>query len=199
MTEFGNKPVSIPGIQRSIHSGPEAIAEGILPYYADDSNKTRYLSFRACGFSSSEAMNLTGVVPRTLMRWRESDEEFRRLDGPDIGELRRSLAAEFLGAEFTRNMRLALLRDYHILSKANKAHLGQGDELSDREEHYLRTIRPMYSAQQLQAMIKAVQGQPGDASINFSQMVVNINKAEGIARSIVGELDSNGWGQEPDD
>ena len=173
------QPQALPAVQASVASAvqldnPEETAQGTVPYWADDSNKTKYLSFRATGFSVEESRVLTGVTNRTISRWRDSDEDFHRLDGPDIGDLRRTMAGDFLGAEFTKNMRLFMARDYAVIRKAF-----QGEELTMEEAHYLRVIRPMYSASQLHSMVDVVNRWVGNnESFDFKALVIHEHTSE---------------------
>lgn len=161
---------------------PAATAEAVLPYYVDDTKKTRYLSFRATGFTVGESMSLTGVHERTVFRWREADPEFHRLDTEAVGELRRTHAANYQAAEFQRNLRSFMELDRRLIARAN-AVLAEGGELGDmsREEvSYLKSVRPMYSAQNLAAMVRAANGEKGDQggqTINFNQLVLDVKKA----------------------
>ena len=147
---------------------PVATSQSVLPYYTDDTKKTKYLSFRATGFTPTEARDLTPCDKRTVQRWREADSEFKRLEGVDIAELRQTHGAAYHSAEFQRNLRSFMELDRRIIARAH-AVLNDGMELSamdTAEQGYLKTIRPLYSPAGLSAMMKAVNGD-GDSSVKF--------------------------------
>ncbi len=159
---------------------PVATSQSVLPYYVDDTKKTKYLSFRATGFTSSEAVELADVTERTVKRWRAADAEFKRFDTTDVAELRQSHGAAYHSAEFQRNLRSFMELDRRVLSRALTV-ISDGGELGQMdpaEQGYLKTIRPLYSAGNLAAMIKAVNS--GDEEVlsgfDFSDMVMKMNK-----------------------
>lgn len=174
----------------------ESIAEGLTPY-GDNTLKNKYLSFRACGFSIRESERLANCTQRTVERWRAQDEEFRRLDTQGVSELRKSLAKEYVFSEFLRNFRLVLEKDAKVLAKSlAKPKLNDRGEMVDplsKEEHeYLRKIRGMYSAQQLEAVRLALMSAEErkaaggvSAQFNFTQFVMDLRK-EPAARVIDG-------------
>jgi hypothetical protein len=145
-----------------------------LPYYTDDSNKTRYLSFRATGFSVNESRELVGVDIRTVERWREIDEGFRYFDTAGITELRQKHAINYQVAEFQRNFREFQELDRRILRHVNTLIAQGGDlsELSYAEQQYLKTIRGIYSPANLVSIMKAAKGDlSGGNTFNFTQVV----------------------------
>lgn len=155
----------------------EAIAESLTPYFTDDSDKTRYLSYRASGFTVLESCKLIDIHPRTVSRWRDKDERFNHYDTSGLSQLRKDLAATFTYAEFTRNFRLVLEKDFQVLSKA-----ATKQDLSPDEKDYLHKIRGFYTPQQLQAIRQILMPQdsnqngPLPANFNFTQFVMNISK-----------------------
>ena len=158
---------------------PVATSHSVLPYYVDDTKKTKYLSFRATGFTPAESMELANVTKRSVERWREKDPEFRRFDTTDIAELRQTHGAAYHSAEFQRNLRSIMELDRRIIGRAH-AVLNDGMQLGDMdmaEQSYLKTIRPMYSAASLSAMMKAVNGD-GESSVEFTftKMVQDMGK-----------------------
>lgn len=171
-----NKPIeTIHESQAVALDSPTSISQSVLPYYVDDTKKTKYLSFRATGFTASEAMELTDVHKRTVATWRADDSEFKRLEGPDIAELRQTHGAAYHSAEFQRNLRAFMELDRKMIARAH-AVINSGGELSDldiAEQGYLKTIRPLYSAQNLAAMMKAVSGgKDADTDeMDFSKLV----------------------------
>ena len=160
---------------------PVSTSESVIPYFTDDSNKTRYMSLRATGFTPIECRQIIGITPETLRVWRRDDEEFRRLDTSDIAELRRDHGANFMIAEYQRNMRAVMHLDWDIIQRANNEGM---DFLSPVEQAYLKAIRPMYSAAQWSAMVKVVKGgenESGQGNINMTQNIINIGKAHAEA------------------
>jgi hypothetical protein len=157
---------------------PVSTSESVIPYFTDDSNKTKYLSLRATGFTPTESRQIVGVTKETLRAWRQKDEEFRRLDTTDILELRRDHGANFMIAEYQRNMRALMHLDWTIIQRANQYEL---EALTPPEQAYLKTIRPLYSAAQWGAMVKVVKGgsdnEGGSGNINMTQTVINLGQA----------------------
>ena len=169
-------------------ANPVATSQSVLPYYVDDTKKTKYLSFRATGFTPTEAMELADVTDRSVKRWRAADPEFKRLDTTDIAELRQTHGAAYHSAEFQRNLRAFMELDRKVLAHAH-AIMSDGGELGmmdAAEQGYLKTIRPLYSAGNLAAMIKAVnngEGDEGITGINFEEMVVDMGKIRKTVRT----------------
>ena len=161
---------------------PVSTSESVIPYFTDDSNKTRYLSLRATGFTPQESRQIVGVTKETLRAWRAGDGEFRRLDTTDILELRREHGANFMIAEYQRNMRAMMQLDWDIISRANQFGL---EELIPFEQAYLKAIRPMYSAAQWGAMVKVVKGSDGNevgsGNINMTQNIIQLGQAHADA------------------
>ncbi len=162
------------------NTNPVATSQSVLPYYVDDTKKTKYLSFRATGFTSTEARELADVTERSVKRWRAADPEFKRLDTTDIAELRQTHGAAYHSAEFQRNLRSFMELDRKILARAHQI-LRDGMELSSldvAEQGYLKTIRPLYSAGNLAAMIKAVNSgdEEGISGLDFTEMVTKMSQ-----------------------
>ena len=143
-------------------SSPEGLAEAFLPYYPEDTKKASYLKFRVAGFGFVDSCLLADVHKKTVMRWRNDDPEFKRIDTADMATIRQKLAAQYLSIEFTRNMTLFLQKDFKILMKdalVGAVPTGEKDPatgkdktiscLSKDEQNYLIKIRPFYTPQAL--------------------------------------------------
>lgn len=146
----------------------ESVMESVLPYYSDDSAKSKYMSYRACGFTTTESMELVQRDRATLYRWYREDPDWKLQDTEGIGEFRQTTARNFIFAEFMRNMRLVLEKDAAILQKALK----DPDEMDKEEHSYLRTIRPQYGPAQLAAITAYLKGQEMQAgTINILTII----------------------------
>ena len=158
----------------------ESIAESIVPYYPDDSRKTRYLSFRACGFTFREALHLCGISQRTVQRWRADDSTFKELDTKGLGELRQHLSAKYLELEFVRAYRLILLKDYRVIhtSVTGTNEKGEQDFLSERDFQYLLKARAHYTPQQLQVLEQVMKGD-GGKPFDFTQFILSLSRTTG--------------------
>ena len=168
-------------------SDTEAIAESLVPYYPEDSRKTKYLSFRACGFAVREAIELCGISQRTVMRWRADDSTFKELDGKGLGELRASLSNKYLELEFVRNYRLILLKDFAVIHKAVTGKDDKGNEtvMSEREHQYLLKARAHYTPQQLQILDKVMSGEDGGAEFDFTKFILSLSRtADGVKQEL---------------
>ena len=156
----------------------ESVMESVLPYYSDDSAKSKYMSYRACGFTVTEAMELAQRDRATLYRWYREDPEWKIQDTEGIGEFRQTTARNFIFAEYMRNMRLVMEKDAAVLQKALKA----PDEMDKDEHAYLRTIRPQYGPSQLAAITAYLKGQEIQAgTINILAIIQEMsNNGEGV-------------------
>lgn len=148
---------------------PEAIAEAIVPYFPDDTNKSRYLSYRACGFTVTESIKFASIATRTLRRWRADDDEFRRLDTLGISELRKSVGDEFLEMEFRRNYRLILQADYNVISKQVRQEI-----LTNDEHSYLLKARAHYTPQQLETLERILGEVDDKKEFDFTSFVLSL-------------------------
>lgn len=148
-------------------SDPQAIAESLIPVqegWAQD-NRTKYLSFIACGFSIREAVKLAGIHQRTVMRWRE-EEDFRTSENRARGELRAQLASEHINMEFTRNYALVLQKDLLVFQKA----VHHPDTMTKQEHEYLLRARNHYTPQQLQILQQLIKAKT-DGDLSFTDVV----------------------------
>jgi len=147
------------------------ISQAILPYYPDDSQKARYLAYRVSGFTMREACELVPCSTRVIYKWREQDEQFRKIDGEGLTDLRKQLSGEYLNIEFTRNFRLVMQKDFDILSKSIR-----GVELTTQENQYLLRLRSHYTPQHL-LLIKQILGEiDGDESFDFTKLTLTIRR-----------------------
>lgn len=147
----------------------EAIAESIVPYFPDDSKKSRYLAFRATGFTFREAAQLAGISEKSVHNWRNSDPEFCQLDLAGISDLKKKLGAEYLNIQFTRNMSLVLQKDFNVLRKS----VLMPDTLTEQEHQYLLKLRQFYTPQQL-AIIQQMVGEITGDQLDFTKVVFQI-------------------------
>lgn len=166
--------------------------------------KANYLANRACGFSVREACNLSGVNQGTVMKWRREDQDFAQWESKSLTFLQHELVDDILRAEFLRNMRLALNRDFKVLYKAVYNFAG----LDNREFDYLKLIRKHYTPSDLLALERAMQPDEGRASggvsvtVNVSgQQVDSEDARRAAARDLLSRFDANsrliGSGEEP--
>ena len=149
---------------------PEAIVEGIIPYFPDDRGKTNYLSYRSCGFAEREACKLANVSQRSVQRWRHDDPVFHRLDTEGLSELRAKVSTHYLQMEFTRNFRMLLDVDRAVIYRKLTAR----NPLSKEDNDYLAKIRPMYTPAALSSLEIAIapEGMQVAGSVNV-QVSVN--------------------------
>ena len=155
--------------------------ESLLPYFPTDNAKLQYISYRACGFTTTEAVTLTGITDKIRGRWIRDDPEFRHLE-THINDLRQTVGAHYTMAEFLRNFRLALEKDYRVLSRAlseERGDIGVGGEpvqLSTADRAYLLKIRSLYTPEQLAKVKQALTGQAdgGVTQVNFTQLILQI-------------------------
>ncbi len=155
-----------------------AIAGALIPYSRDD-EKAKYLGYLACGFSVREALHAVDRAKSSLSAWRH-DSTFTDLENR-IPEIRKELAKEYIELEFFRNFRLALEKDYRVLSKSlnpdkraifdDDGHVVGTEEtpLSRQDHEYLMKLRSQYNPQQLQILEAIVSGT--DSGFNFARWV----------------------------
>lgn len=149
---------------------PQAISESTIPYFADNTKKTKYLSYRACGFTIREALSLVGISERTRLRYREHDSRFKSLDD-NIQGLRTDLANKYVELEFLRNFRLVLQLDFSVLDKEVK-----GELMTEREVKWLNKTRQNYTPQQLEAIQRVLGEGGGDGQFDFTEMILGLRR-----------------------
>ncbi len=147
------------------------MSQAIIPFYPEDTKKSRYLSFRVANFTVTESCKFAGVTLTSVRRWRVVDEQFKNLDLNGLTELRKQFANEFLDMEFSRNFRLVLQKDFQVLEKAVT-----DKPMTDEEHKYLAKLRGFYTPQQL-AMVKQIIGQPqSDGNFDFTRLTFTISR-----------------------
>ncbi len=165
------------------HTAEESIARTVIPYNRDD-DRARWLGYRACAFTSSEATQLVGKTKSCISNWR-ADPEFAALE-KRLPEFRKQLANEYCELEFTRNYRLVMAKDHQILKRsldiiAESFIDGTGKRveipaLSKQDQDYLLKMRAYYTPQQLNimtAITKTANG-TGDDVFDFTKAVLTI-------------------------
>lgn len=166
-------------IPKSIQpQNPIATAESLFPDFPDDSDKTRYLAFRASGFSITESCRLLNIKEDTLKYWRTFDTIFSKLETQTESTPRVHIALQILQRSYLRNLHLILLQDEKILIKYHE----NPDSLSEKQHQYLMKALNRYSLQSLQAII-SLDNQNSDQNkgntINFSQTLLQIQQLTG--------------------
>lgn len=146
-----------------------AIASSSIPYSRDD-NKGLYLSFRSCGLSVTESLNAVGVTQSALDKWRRTDETFKSLE-TRVPEFRVKVAAEFVHAEFLRNMLMLMKRDHNVIQKALDVDAGSEDSMTKEETDYLKKIRGMYTPEQLETLQTLFKRQEGSEGFDWTKAV----------------------------
>jgi len=148
------------------------IARSFLPAFAEeDSKKSEYLGYRLCNFSRHQAIELTGIHPKTLSRWKE-DANFALIDGESMSFLRTQLANDYLDMQFTRNFHLVLQKDFRILYKdATTPH-----DMLPSEVEYLNKIRQHYTPQSLAMVKQMLSGGTVDQPFDFTKITISVQK-----------------------
>jgi len=149
----------------------EDIAQALIPYYPEDSKKSKYLSYRVCGFTLREARDLVGITETSIRRWRKEDAEFAKLDTTGLSELKEQLSAKYINIEFTRNFHLVLQKDLKVLIKS----LQSPTMLTINENQYLLKLRAFYTPQQF-AMIQQLVGETTGGGFDFTKLVFEIRR-----------------------
>ena len=149
-------------------STAESIAVATVPWDRDD-NRTKYLGYRASGFTIREALDTIGVHQTALSHWREQPD-FKALE-LRIPDLRHTLSLEYAHIEFLRNFRLCLAKDFEVLGKSTA-------RMTADDREYLLKIRGYYTPQQLQ-IIDALSKHDGSQNqINFTDIVIGFQKTK---------------------
>jgi hypothetical protein len=152
---------------------PLSIAESIVPQFGEDDPKTRYLAFRASGFTVREAAHMVQVRPGTVLLWRQQFPEVEKYE-KDIQLIRQRFGANFAYAEFLRNFRLVMMQDSKVLLKQALA----PTTLTQEDKSYLSRIRQYYTPQQMEVVRGALAGGAPNSGLgpqfNFTQVVMNL-------------------------
>ena len=139
-----------------------------------NSNKSRYLGYRASGFSVRESLRLTGIHEKTLHRWRDGDVVFVKQENA-LPELRKTLGVNFAHLEFLRNYRLILQKDFEVIQLS----LDKTREMGKFDADYLLRLRGQYTPQQLEVM-SALIGVASETHqpIDFTKLVLSISQTK---------------------
>jgi len=128
-------------------TNPLNIADSFLPNFDFDQDKKRlYLSYRLCGFSRDEAMDMAEISRRTLYHWRQKDADFDTIERKSLPELKHTFTRELLFWLQVRNLRLLMQVDSKLLDKA----VTEPEKLSRREMGQIKAMRSTYSTPQAQ-------------------------------------------------
>lgn len=144
-----------------VSTAEESIPRAMLPWPYDD-DRSRFLGLRSSGFGIREALNLISKAKSTLSLWRK-DSAFVKLE-ERLPELRQTLALEYVGMEFLRNLRLVMEKDARVLRKSLENHVRLdefGNEhtipMPNQDFQYLLKMRQFYTPVQL-AQIESLFG-----------------------------------------
>ena len=151
---------------------PLNLADAFLPDFDwDNEHKRNYLSFRLCGFSRTEACDLVGIKLRTMYHWRDKDPGFDEIERKNLGEISRSFSKHAVLLEFLRNTRLALHIDTQHFMKA----ITDPTSMTADEKDYLKRIRPLYTARELQAAEALIMAGAGEEQ-SFDEIIVSYRR-----------------------
>jgi len=135
-----------------------------------DAERREYLSWRLCGFTSTEAAKKSGVGMTAVAKWLATDKDFFLLDQSKIYTLRKQASKEILETRRLRNTRAVLELDDKVLDKALEYGIAR---LGDAEAQYLKTIRSQYSnGSGLDTMLGLQEGEqmPRELNVVITQM-----------------------------
>lgn len=149
-------------------SNEETISESIIPTM-DSHAKTRYLAYRACGFSVREAAQLVPISESAIRGWRYIDSKFAEVES-NIKEYRDELSKEHINLEFTRNYALVLQKDFNVIQKS----IHSPSSLTNQENAYLLKARAHYSPQQL-AILQQLLGKAPE-EMSFTDVVLRLSR-----------------------
>jgi hypothetical protein len=169
------------GILQNIESDTAQVAQALMPYLTGGDitaeRKARYLSFRACGFTITEALELSNTGRTTRNRYLAEDEEFRKADSTGLPALRKKVHSELLNLEFIRNYRMILLKDYKVIKKS----ILKPDTMTAAENTYLNKARQHYTPQQLAILEQLfAPGEDDDAGMpkSYSDFIFRIRQTK---------------------
>jgi hypothetical protein len=113
-----------------------------IPLMAGSSKKAAYLAFRAVGFTVGKSVELAGTTKTSVQQWRKSDEVFAKWESEKLQELQTSVGNDVIRFDFLRNMKLLLLQDTNLISKAISGGL---ENLTPREWDNYKNLRKFYT------------------------------------------------------
>jgi len=148
-----------------------ATGESVVPFYTDDTKKAKYLSFRVNCFSVAESCKLADVHIKTVRIWRNKDPQFYKVDVEQMEGLRQRLSSQSLDIEFTRNFRLIMQKDFHVIMKAL-----DNAPMTKLDEDYFLKLRNHYTPQQLAMIKQLLGGGTVDKPFDFTKFVMTIKR-----------------------
>lgn len=151
----------------------ESIAQAFVPTFSDDNKRATYLSYLIANFAHREACQLTPVSEKQVRRWKDADEDFRRICGEGLPDLRKQFASQFIDMQFTRNFHLVLQKDFRVLYKD-----AIGDELTENEYKYLEKIRQHYTPQSLAMVKQLLGGGTVEQPFDFTKLTMTIKREQ---------------------
>lgn len=193
--------------ETAIEMGSEVqqTVESLMPFLGGDATsekKAEYLSYRFTGFSIREACALTDIHERTVKRWRGQDSKegpkhydpvFTKLEHDCTGENRHKVRREVISLLFTRNLHLAMRRDYELFKKAlgfETIEMSTGEVVTiqpTKEEHaYINRARGQYTPAQIEAVERMIDPETG-SKFNFAEFVVQMARETRDGDTIVTE------------
>jgi hypothetical protein len=148
-------------------------ADSLLPVFdTQNPKKRKYLSYRLCGFSRTEAQRLCKIPHPTVTSWMALDARFSEIEHMGIMNLSKEFRKEVISMEFTRTMRLMMQHDADLIEKQ----LVSG-YLTKDEKEYLVKIRPLYSPASLKVLEDMLTDKSGEAN-SWSEMLIIARKGE---------------------
>lgn len=164
-----------------IESDTLSVVQSLIPYYnyddAASERKSKYIAFRASGFTHREACKLIPIQSRTVSVWLGTDLEFKHIIIEELARIKEELSKKLIGADFIRNYRLILMKDYKVIKKSIVA----PDKLTTQENHYLLKARSHYSPQQLSILQSLLNPDADDGSglpQDFAGFVTSIRRTQ---------------------
>lgn len=149
----------------------QAMMESYLPIF-DDERKSAFLSYRATGFSLTEAYKLTGINMSQLVEWQRTDPTFVHEYDLILSASSRQRALRYIEYEFVRNFKLMLLKDSQVVAKS----LDSPGEMTKSDLDYLKSARNHYTPSSLQSLRGLLGGQQGSGPISFTQFVLSLSQ-----------------------
>ena len=137
-----------------------------------DQRKALYLSYRATGFTMSEACQMSRISQRLVYKWRQEDAYFKEVETVRLRELREVLGKDMVRLEYMRNLRLVLKKDFDVFKAADR----NINDLATRDYQYLLRARTHYSPQQLEAIEKLLHGTSTE-EFDFSRFILTLKRS----------------------
>lgn len=123
-----------------------------IPSLFGTSFKATYLGFRALGFTPKQALQLLGQDESVIEVWQKETPEMVVFEYEKLPELQSKISADIIRLMWMRNATMFLFRDQQIIGES----MAGLDEMSSRDYQYFRTIRRMYSNNEMVALEKAI-------------------------------------------